>query len=59
MTSYDGQSSTFTATVATDGLETGKIYRFVYVATNSLGDSAYSNEMIAGIGAPPIKPNAP
>jgi len=59
MTSYDGQSSQFTATVAADNLVTGKIYRFVYVAANSLGNSAYSNEMIAGIGAAPAKPNAP
>jgi hypothetical protein len=59
MTSYDGQSSTFTATVLNDGIVNGKIYRFVYVANNALGDSDYSNEMIAGIGAPPIKPSAP
>jgi hypothetical protein len=59
MTSYDGQSSTFTATVLKDGLINGRIYRFVYVATNALGDSDYSNEMIAGIGAPPIKPSKP
>jgi hypothetical protein len=59
MTSYDGMSSTFTATVANDGLVTGRIYRFVYVATNSLGDSDYSNELISGVGAPPVKPNPP
>jgi hypothetical protein len=59
MTSYDGMSSTFTATVASDGLVSGRIYRFVYVATNSLGDSEYSNELISGVGAPPDKPNAP
>jgi len=59
MTSYDGQSSIFTATVLNDGLVNGKIYRFVYVANNALGNSDYSNEMIAGIGAPPIKPSAP
>jgi len=59
MTSYDGQSSTFTATVLNDDLVNGKIYRFVYVANNALGNSDYSNEMIAGIGAPPIKPSAP
>lgn len=31
----------------------------MYVATNSLGDSAYSNELVSGIGAVPPKPNAP
>jgi len=59
MTKYDGSSSTFTATVADDGLVTGRIYRFVYVATNSLGDSEYSNELISGVGAAPAKPNPP
>jgi len=59
MPSYDGTSASFTGTVASDGLITGRIYRFVYVATNSLGDSEYSNELIAGVGAPPVKPNPP
>lgn len=34
ITRYDGSSSTFTMTVADDGLVNGKIYRFVYVAHN-------------------------
>ncbi len=59
MTNYNGQASTYVATVANDGIVTGKIYRFVYVATNALGDSEFSNEMFSGIGAPPVKPNAP
>jgi len=59
MTSYDGLSSTFKATVANNGLVNGKIYRFVYVAMNSLGDSEYSNELISGVGAAPLKPNPP
>lgn len=37
----------------------GKTYRIVYVAVNTLGDSAYSNELIAGIGSAPPAPNAP
>lgn len=56
---YDGSSLTFTMTVNDDGLVSQRIYRFVYVATNALGDSAYSNELIAGIGALPTKPNTP
>jgi hypothetical protein len=36
---YDGQSSTFVAITTSDSLTVGKVYRFVYVATNSLGDS--------------------
>jgi len=56
---YDGSSSTFTITVADDGLVTGKVYRFVYVATNSIGDSPYSNELIAGVGAVPPTPTPP
>ncbi len=46
-------------TVARDGIVKGSIYRFVYVATNSLGDSAYSNELIAGVGNPPAATDAP
>ena len=34
LTNYDGSSSTYAATIATDLLVLGKIYRFVYVATN-------------------------
>lgn len=48
---YDGVSTTYVATTATDLLVTGTIYRFVYVATNSYGDSVYSNPLIAGFGA--------
>jgi len=37
----------------------GSIYRFVYVAYNALGDSEYSNELIAGMSEKAPAPNAP
>jgi len=49
---YDGSASGYTATIATDALVLGTTYRFVYVATNAFGDSAYSLHLIAGVGAP-------
>jgi hypothetical protein len=55
---YDGTSSTYT-TVAADALVTGMVYRFVYVAHNLYGDSAYSNPLIAGFGDSPPAPSAP
>lgn len=42
VTTYDGSASTHTVTVADDALVLGNLYRFVYVATNSFGDSAFS-----------------
>lgn len=59
VTTYDGSASTHTVTVAADGLVLGKLYRFVYVATNSFGDSAFSQHLIAGVGAPPQVTVAP
>jgi hypothetical protein len=54
---YDGQSATYTLE---DGVDTkisaGKIYRFVYVANNTRGDSEYSKELIAGIADKPPAP---
>lgn len=38
---YDGESSTHTVT----GLETGKKYRFVYVAVNNFGESVASDSV--------------
>ena len=35
LTQYDGTSSTYTATVAADGLVNGKVYRFAYSASNA------------------------
>jgi len=56
---YDGSSLTYSATVGSDGLVSGRVYRFTYVATNAIGDSLPSNELIAGVGATPPAPSAP
>ena len=40
-------------------VKTGEVYRFVYVAYNALGDSVYSNELIAGMSALPTSPSTP
>ncbi len=56
---YDGISSTYTATVQADALALGKVYRFVYAATNEYGDSEFSRHLIAGVGAPPRLMQAP
>jgi hypothetical protein len=53
LTRYTGAATTFLTTIVDDGLVSGKIYRFVYVATNSYGDSDFSNHLVAGVGAPP------
>ena len=57
ITTYDGQSSTHTVTVADDLLSAGTIYKFKYRAVNSYGSSDYSEELNAGLGALPLKPN--
>lgn len=59
LTNYDGSASTYTVTVTGDSLTAQRIYRFRYVATNEFGDSEQSNELIAGLGAPPPAPNTP
>lgn len=66
VTSYDGSSTTWELTVddldagtPDDGLILGKTYRFVYVATNVYGDSAFSYHLVAGVGAPPQVTQAP
>ena len=47
----------YTVEVGVDpGIAASKIYRFVLVASNQLGDSDYSNELIAGIANPPPAP---
>lgn len=45
--SYNGQDTTFTTDV-TDGLVTGKVYRFKMTASNDFGESDYSYEVIVG-----------
>ncbi len=59
VSNYLGIADSYSVTVTPDGLVAGRIYRFVFVATNALGDSEYSNELIAGVGAKPPKPDAP
>jgi hypothetical protein len=56
---YDGSSLQFSPNVADDGLVTGRIYRFQYIASNIYGDSEPSLEMIAGLGDKPHSPSAP
>lgn len=56
---YDGQATTYTADDTFDGLITGRVYRFQYVAVNLYGDSLGSNPLIAGFGASPPAPAAP
>jgi hypothetical protein len=46
-------------TIATDGLELGKIYRLRTLAKNAKGSSASSNALSAALVAPPDKPAAP
>lgn len=58
MTNYDGSADTYTATVATDSLVAGKVYRFVYTAVNSIGESPQSNDLIAGVGNSPSAPSS-
>lgn len=54
-------ASTYTTTTTdtVNGILSGKVYRFVYVAVNAFGDSDYSNELIAGVGAVPPAPINP
>lgn len=59
LTRYTGAATTFLTTILDDGLVSGKIYRFVYVATNSYGDSDFSHHLVAGVGAPPQVAQAP
>ena len=58
LTSYDGASSTFTATTtALDyPLTAGTIYKFKSLALNAYGVSDYSEELNAGVGALPAQP---
>ena len=50
-------AATFTVTAADEGLVNGKVYRFVFGASNAFGDSVYSLELIAGLGAVPPAPS--
>ena len=59
LTGYDGTSATYEATLAGEGLVLGRVYRFVYVASNAYGDSASSLPLVAGVGAPPEVAEAP
>ena len=56
VTRFTEYVATFTVTVADEGLVNGKVYRFVFGASNAFGDSAYSLELIAGLGAVPPAP---
>lgn len=56
---YDGSSSSYEATIVDEGLTLGSIYRFVLAATNAYGDSAFSQHLVAGVGAPPEVTEAP
>lgn len=58
LTNYDGSSSSYAADTTNDGLVAGRVYRFVYVASNSIGDSEVSNDLIAGVGALPTPPSS-
>jgi hypothetical protein len=51
VSSYNGQDTTFTS-VAADLLVTGRVYRFRTTATNLVGDSDFSPEVIVGLGGP-------
>lgn len=42
----------------TDGLITGKVYRFKTSAINEYGDSDFSFEVIVGVGANPPAPGS-
>lgn len=48
---------THTISVATDGLVSGKVYKFMTVATNTYGSSDFSDELNAGVSSFPAKPN--
>jgi len=48
-----------TLTIAADGLEEGKIYTFRYRATNSIGNSEFSDAVRYALVDPPPAPAAP
>jgi len=53
---YDGSSATFTVTADDEGIVSGNKYRFVTTATNSIGDSLYSQESRFAAASLPAKP---
>ena len=57
VSSYDGVSMTHTISVATDGIVSGTIYKFMTVAKNAFGTSDYSDQLSAGVSSFPAKPN--
>ena len=57
--SYTSNSLLHTLTAADDGLEAGKIYKFRFVATNAIGNSAYSDTVRFAAVDAPTTPNAP
>lgn len=49
---------THTISVAVDGLVSGKVYKFMTVATNTYGSSDFSDELNVGVSSFPAKPNS-
>jgi hypothetical protein len=48
---------THTISVSIDGLMSGKIYKFMTLATNTYGSSDFSDELNVGISSFPAKPS--
>jgi hypothetical protein len=63
ITDYDGSSPTYDLNVdqmiGTFKVFKGGLYRFKTKASNSIGSSAFSNELAAALAALPETPNAP
>lgn len=56
VTTYDGQSSTHTVTVAADTLVAGQIYLLKSRAVNAFGSGEYSEELAVGVADFPAAP---
>ena len=56
---YLGTSSTHILTDTDNGITSGLIYTFKYVANNIVGNSTESQEVRYAAASPPLKPNDP
>lgn len=57
VSTYNGQASQHTLTVADDALQQGIIYKLRSLAVNAYGSSELSEEVNAGVSSFPAKPN--
>ena len=53
VTDYSSNAMTYTLTTATNGIVSGTVYTFKYIAENAIGFSSFSSEARFAAASPP------